>query len=211
MKTVPNQKVVTIASRVKRDKDHLYLMANIDALSEAIKKLNGSGLKMWLYLNKNQDNYKFALSQKDAQDFGIKKDSYYKGIEELIAKGYLCQSCEGSNHFYFCESPRTEPFYFSENQTKTFVSQMASSVSQTKSSAFQERNNTNNTKIIKNITYENTISSSCSPSTTSTNGGSGDCGFATIQVSNNKVDELVGRLNKGKTYESSDVLIYRYF
>jgi hypothetical protein len=88
---------------------------------------------------------------------------------------------------------------------------MASSVSQTKSSAFQERNNTNNTKIIKNITNANTFISSCSDTTTSTNGGSGDCGFATIQVSNNKVDELVGRLNKGKTYESSDVLIYRYF
>ena len=98
-----------------------------------------------------------------------------------------------------------------QNQTQTSVSQMGSSVSQTKSSAFQERNNTNNTKIIKNITYENTISSPYSPSTTSTNGGSGDCGFATIQVSNNKVDELVGRLNKGKTYESSDVFINRYF
>lgn len=211
MNTVPNQKIVTISSREKRDKNHLYAMMNIDALSNAINTLNGSALKMWLYLNKNQDNYSFALSQKDALAFGIKKDSYYKGLEELQKKGYLLQMAEGSNIFCFFESPRTEPLYFSENQILNSENKNQTSEVQTKNSDFPERNNTNNTKIIKNITNENTFTSSHSDTTTSTNGGSGDCGFATIQESKNKVDELVGRLNKGKTYESSDVLTYRYF
>ena len=44
---------------------------------------------MWLYFNKNQDGYKFELSQKACQAWGIKKDSYYDGIRELELKGYL--------------------------------------------------------------------------------------------------------------------------
>ena len=48
--------------------------------------LKGSGLKMWLYLNKNQDNYRFALSRVDCAEWGIRKDSYYDGIKDLIAK-----------------------------------------------------------------------------------------------------------------------------
>lgn len=87
--SVANQKVVQIAPRVKRDSSHLFSMMNIDALQMAVQELKGSALKMWLYCNKNQDGYKFELSQKACHDWGIKKDSYYEGVRELMVKGYL--------------------------------------------------------------------------------------------------------------------------
>ena len=55
-------------------------MFNLEALSEAAKNLNGSGLKMWLYLTKNQDGFQAELSQAACRDWGIQKDSYYKCI-----------------------------------------------------------------------------------------------------------------------------------
>ena len=64
-------------------------MNNLDALQMAMKTLNGSGLKLWLYLNKNQDGYRFELSRVDCANWGIKKDSYYKAVEELIQKGLI--------------------------------------------------------------------------------------------------------------------------
>ena len=61
--------------------------------------LNGSGLKLWLYLNKNQDNYRTELSRVDCAKWGIKKDSYYSAFDELIKKGFLVQDHYGSNVF----------------------------------------------------------------------------------------------------------------
>ena len=58
---------------------------------------------MWLYLNKNQDNYKLELSQSACRKWGIKKDSFYNGIKELIIQGYLVPICGGSNIYYFYE------------------------------------------------------------------------------------------------------------
>jgi hypothetical protein len=84
-------------------------------LSAAVHDLKGSALKMWLYFNKNQDGYKFELSQKTCLDWGIKKDSYYDGLRELESKGYLLPIYEGSNIYCFYEKPKTEkPKDFSE-------------------------------------------------------------------------------------------------
>ena len=73
-----------------------------------MKTLKGSSLKMWLYLNKNQEHYALELSRAACLEWGIKKDSYYDGIEELIEKGYLIRKCDESNLYTFYESPRTE-------------------------------------------------------------------------------------------------------
>ena len=151
--SVPNQKIVQIAPRVKRDTDHLYAMMNIDALSAAVQNLKGSGLKMWLYFNKNQDNHKFELSQKACQLWGIKKDSYYDGIRELESKGYLFPTYEGSNIYKFYETPPSEkpksenPPFFSETHNRLTEFQNIPS-------DFPQRNNTNNTRIIQNKTIE---------------------------------------------------------
>ena len=151
--SVPNQKIVQIAPRIKRDSDHLYAMMNIDALSAAVQDLKGSGLKMWLYFNKNQDGYKFELSQKACQLWGIKKDSYYDGIRELESKGYLFPIYEGSNIYKFYETPPSEkpkvekpPFFSETDIPPSGFEKMAPD--------FPQRNNTNNTRIIQNKTIE---------------------------------------------------------
>lgn len=152
--SVPYQKIVQIAPRIKRDSDHLYATMNINALSAAVQDLKGSGLKMWLYFNKNQDGYKFELSQKACQLWGIKKDSYYDGIRELESKGYLFPIYEGSNIYKFYETPPSEkpkvekpPFFSETDIPPSGFEKMASD--------FPQRNNTNNTRIIQNKTEGN--------------------------------------------------------
>lgn len=84
---------------------------------------------MWLYFNKNQDGYRFELSQKACRDWGIKKDSYYEGVRELESKGYLRSIYEGSNIYNFYEKPSSEkqksdmPKDFSEMENPTSVFQ----------------------------------------------------------------------------------------
>ena len=131
-------------------------MNNLDALRQAMNCLKGSGLKMWLYLNKNQNNYRFGLSRVDCAAWGIRKDSYYDGIKDLIANGYLRQSQPGSNLYIFYENALTEnptsgysEFYFTEN-TKPATEIQKSKYELPKGTAVNpERNNINNTRIIK--------------------------------------------------------------
>ena len=144
--SVPNQKIVHIVPRTKRDAEHLFATMNIDALQAAVQDLKGSALKLWLYFNKNQDGYQFELSQKACRDWGIKKDSYYAGVEELVSKGYLVPIYVGSNIYKFYEKAIAEkPKEFSENENRSTVFQKIPS-------DFPERNNTNITKIKQNKT-----------------------------------------------------------
>ncbi len=157
--SVPNQRIVQIAPRAKRDKDHIYAMMNIDALQQAIYELKGSGLKMWLYLNKNQDNYRFELSRQACADWGIKKDSYYDGLKNLEEHGYIHRINPGSNIYLFFETPPTEnptsgysEFYISEN-TKGFSTKQKTPYGFPKGIAENpERNNTYNTGILQDNT-----------------------------------------------------------
>ena len=157
--SVPNQKIVQIARRTKRDKDNLYAMTNLEALQQAMNTLKGSGLKMQLYLNKNQDKYRFELSRKACEEWGIKKDSYYDGIRNLIDHGYLRPIRAGSNiHIFFenrlAENPNSVEldFYYSENSKpatefpKTGYGIPKGAVENPK------RNNTYNTRILQNNT-----------------------------------------------------------
>ena len=59
---VPNQKTIVI-KKAQADKNNLYSVINIEALSNAVKQLNGEALKLWLYFAKNQNNYIFELSR----------------------------------------------------------------------------------------------------------------------------------------------------
>lgn len=149
--SVPNQKRAIISQREKRDKNHLFATMNLNALQEAMKNLKGnSGFKLWCYFNKNQDQYEFELSQKACEEWGIKKDSYYNGVNELINKGYLHPICEGSNVFCFYESAREEidikDSWFSEDQNSYSDGQKLVSSKAKTSSEKPERNITNNTE-----------------------------------------------------------------
>lgn len=157
--SVPNQKTIQIARRTKRDKDHLFAMMNIDALKQAMNDLKGSGLKMWLYLNKNQDNYQFELSRKACEEWGIKKDSYYDGIKNLEEKGYLHPIRPGSSIYVFYEAPQTEnptsgysEFYLTEKTAPATEIQNRGYGIPKGAAANPERNNINNTRILQNNT-----------------------------------------------------------
>ena len=153
--TFPNQKEVQVAKRTPRNAKYLYSMNNLDALRQAMNCLKGSGLKMWLYLNKNQDNFRFGLSRVDCAEWGIRKDSYYDGIKDLIANGYLRQSQPGSNLYIFYENALTEnptsgysEFYFTE-KTKPYPVNQNGRYEIPKGTAVNpQRNNINNTRII---------------------------------------------------------------
>ena len=195
--SVPNQKIVQIAPRTKRDADHLFATMNIDALQAAVQDLKGSALKLWLYFNKNQDGYQFELSQKACRDWGIKKDSYYSAVDELIKKGFLVQDHNGSNVFWFHEKAvPVKSNHLPENQTEE-------SEEPKKVSENPYRNITNNTEIIQNNTIDDDIAE----------GDIVDCGKAAIQKEKSyeeKMKEWLGNGKFEKVYESPNVLLNKY-
>lgn len=142
--SVANQKIVRIGKRVARDPTHLYAKINIDAMQYAYATLSRSGLGLWLYFNKNQDDYQLELSQKACAEWGIKKDSYYNGVNELIRFGFLVPISEGSNIYTFYETPLSE--IANSHSPKSFsVSPQSMSKKQNDFSEKQERNITTKT------------------------------------------------------------------
>ena len=134
-------------------------MNNLDALRQAMNCLKGSGLKMWLYINKNQDGYRFELSRQACAEWGIKKDSYYDGFNDLVNKGYLRLSHPGSNIYYFYENALAENPTFGEIESYLMDNQKYFTENQNRADGIPngtavnpERNNTNNTRILQNNT-----------------------------------------------------------
>lgn len=106
MRTNPKQKVITI-NKSKCDKQNLYATINLNALHLAAQDLKAGAFKLWTYFAQNQNNYSFALSNKDANDsFGIKKDQYDTAMKELADKGYL--RLDHGNNWIFSDIPNLE-------------------------------------------------------------------------------------------------------
>lgn len=102
-KANPKQKIVKVNKEVC-NKQNLYATINLEAMSKSAIDLDAGAFKLWVYFAKNQNNYEFALSSKDANEtFGLKKKQYDNAVAELIEKGYLVQT-EGL-HFTFNEVP----------------------------------------------------------------------------------------------------------
>ena len=102
IKTVPNQRVITV-NKAPADKQHLYTVINLQALNTACMKLQSkAGIKLFLYLAKNQNGYKFALSSADFMEWsGVKIGAYNTAFKELVDNGYL--SSIGGNYYIFNE------------------------------------------------------------------------------------------------------------
>lgn len=151
--SVPNQKHIII-KKEPCDKENLYTTINLQALQQAMQNLSGESFKFWVYLSKNQQNYDFDLSQKAAEQWGLKKTQYYNNFEKLIEKGYLQRKDEHSNIYYFTETafsenrkePTEKEYIISENRKDN-------SGNQTEFSVYQQRNNTD-------ILQKNTIKKS---------------------------------------------------
>lgn len=104
MLTFPNQKIVTI-HKEETNKNNLYTCINLEALKYAFSKLSYSARCLWIMLASNQNNYRFALSRKDAiSNWNIKSTTYDKAIKELIEEGFLYQEIENSNEWIFRET-----------------------------------------------------------------------------------------------------------
>lgn len=88
------------------DKDNLYTMINIDALFKAMKALNGTEFKLWIYLSKNQNDFGFDFSPQHLQDVtGVSKASSWRAVNKLTELGFI---------LYKHETPEDTTFTFYE-------------------------------------------------------------------------------------------------
>lgn len=100
-----NQKKPAI-NKAKSDKDNKYSIMNLKALETAVMNLSHSGLKLWLYLNKNQNGFKLVLHFQATVPFGITSKSMYdRAVQELEKKGYLVKrenpESDGTNYDFY--------------------------------------------------------------------------------------------------------------
>ena len=118
IKTVPNQRVISV-NKAPADKGHLYTCINLQALNMACRTLQSkAGVKLYLYLAKNQDKYTFALSSADFMEWaGVKRDAYNSAFKELEEQGYL--SSIGGNRYAFYEAGKSPTFADNPNSKPT--------------------------------------------------------------------------------------------
>lgn len=109
IKTVPNQKVITV-HKEKVDKQHLFTANNLEALFEAMYNLVSTvGFKLYMYIAKNRDDFSFALSSSDfCQKANCGMRAYNTAVEELIRKGYLVRVKETETIYNFYEKARPQ-------------------------------------------------------------------------------------------------------
>ena len=88
-----NQKTIIIH---KEKVDGLFFQIPQEALFNAVKTLTHAGLKLWLYLAKNNDGFKLDFSPAHAKEqTGLSPSSKDRAIKELIETGYLISTNEG--------------------------------------------------------------------------------------------------------------------
>ena len=107
--TVPNQRVLTI-HKEPTNSTNPYTLNNLEALDEAAFNLQKkASFKLYMYLAKNQDQYKFALSSSHFMAWaGVAKTAYDSAFEELEAKGYLVPNEPGSTIYTFYDKSRQQ-------------------------------------------------------------------------------------------------------
>lgn len=98
MATVPNQKTIIVhKDKVVSD----FLQINNAEWMEVNKKFGPYALQLYLYLAKNADGYKFALSPAAArEEAGIMKTSYNNYLKLLETAGYIVKRSGNTYDFY---------------------------------------------------------------------------------------------------------------
>ena len=96
--SVPNQRIVRIAKRKEFSSN--FSRIHNEALQLAMQQLKGEHLKLWLYLIKNKDNYELELSQKALEEWGLKKDSYYRAFDRPEDQRGQISSAERALHHF---------------------------------------------------------------------------------------------------------------
>lgn len=105
IRLVPNQKLIVV-NKAESNKKNLYCILNLQALDKACNVLQSkAGVKLYLYLAKNQDKYIFALSSKDFEEWAaVGKTAYDTAIQELIDNGYLVKRAGRKETYDFYEN-----------------------------------------------------------------------------------------------------------
>ena len=81
------------------------------ALDDAAARLKNASFKLWIYLAKNQDKYRFGLSQTAFCNWAsVSKPTYLNAVKDLIEKGYLVLKEEKSHTYIFYERPTIKTF-----------------------------------------------------------------------------------------------------
>ena len=98
MPSVPNQKTIIVhKDKVVSD----FLQINNSEWMEVNKKFGPYALQLYLYIAKNADGYKFALSPAAArEEAGIKKTSYNNYLKLLETAGYIVKRSGNTYDFY---------------------------------------------------------------------------------------------------------------
>ena len=127
IKTVPNQKVVTIKKETC-SKTNPYAMVNLYAMKKAMNSLTNAEFEIWMYFAKNQNNYEFALSPEDAESWHIARTTLKRTIHRFIELKYLTQDRPDSNRFTFHEIPISTSTDYKEYIYKNFEEKKDSSL-----------------------------------------------------------------------------------
>lgn len=102
--TVPHQRKITI-NKEKTNKKNYYAAINLLALENACNRLQSkAGFKLWIYLAKNQNKYKFSLSSSHFCCWsGCARTAYRSAFNELMEHHFLIE--DGKENYVFFEYP----------------------------------------------------------------------------------------------------------
>ena len=79
-----------VVKKQKCDKENPYATINLLALDYVVNdNLSAGGLKLWLFLVKNQDGFSMSMWQGNLDKFGLPKSTYKRAWKELEEKGYI--------------------------------------------------------------------------------------------------------------------------
>lgn len=118
--SVPNQRKITV-KKMFCDKNNKYTVNRLEALDKAANLLQSkAGFKLYMYLAKNQNDYKFYLSSSDFMSWaGVAYTAYTSAFNQLIQKGFLIQ-IQNKTNFIFCDYPNS---YISIEKSVNFLDQ----------------------------------------------------------------------------------------
>lgn len=104
---VPNQREILL-NKAKCSSERRYTVNNLDALDGAAASLHSKGgFKLYMYIAKNQDKYRFNLSSSDFMHWsGLSYTAYTTAFQELIDNGYLVQSEECKDNYVFYDDAK---------------------------------------------------------------------------------------------------------
>ena len=122
----PNQRSIRINKEVS-DSENLYAIINLDALNLAIGILSPNAFKLWMYLDKIQRGYEFALSRQSTMGTcHFSKGTYRKAFDELVTEAYLVET--GKNQYDFYELPKSEDVLIRIRKTDEILKELSEEI-----------------------------------------------------------------------------------